>query len=145
MVVRSMVSLIVPFALRQAQRDAVIAIGNTSSGYITRPFFLHRSPSARLYPLIIFIKYPSYNVIIPCLQYLWPLGPKISHQRSLRSSFAHLRRFGSACFGYLYCFTYCSTPATTIQVIQLLEVVPRSRRAEVNSLRTPAVPSISPG
>ncbi|KAI7967524.1 hypothetical protein MJO29_000801 [Puccinia striiformis f. sp. tritici] len=32
MVVRSMVSLIVPFALRQAQRDAVIAIGNTSSG-----------------------------------------------------------------------------------------------------------------
>ncbi|POW09185.1 hypothetical protein PSHT_09265 [Puccinia striiformis] len=32
MVVRSVVSLIVSFALRQAQRDAVIAIGNTSSG-----------------------------------------------------------------------------------------------------------------
>ncbi|KAI7947609.1 hypothetical protein MJO28_009517, partial [Puccinia striiformis f. sp. tritici] len=125
MVVRSEASLIVSFALRQAQRD---------TGCITRTFFLVRSPSAHPSLFIIAITHLTYNVLVPPLQHFWPLGPEISHQRSLRSSFAHLRRFSSACFCYLYRATYRSTPATTLQVIQPLEVVLRSRRRRRQSL-----------
>ncbi|POV98769.1 hypothetical protein PSTT_14205, partial [Puccinia striiformis] len=108
MVVRSEASLIVSFALRQAQRDTV---------YLHRQYFFRALLASGTRDLA-----PTFAAIF------------------IRASPTLQLRL----FCYLYRATYRSTPATTLQVIQPLEVVLRSRRRDVNPLPTPAVPSVSP-